>query len=89
MKTELIFTTLICLLATAGTLFFAPYDGVTEIVTLRLIYLGFLFAASFGVVLSLRGTRFDVLNEIFVENNVAAAVLVGAIFIAVALVIGG
>lgn len=89
MKTELIFTTLICLLATTCALFFAPYDGVTEIVTLRLIYLGFLFAASFGVVLSLRGTRFDVLREIFVENNVAASVLVGAIFIAVALVIGG
>ena len=89
MKAEIVFTLLICFLATMFAFFFAPYDGVTEIVTLRLIYVAFLFAASFGVVLSLRGTEFDVLNEIFTENNMAAAVLVGSIFIAVALVIGG
>lgn len=89
MKTEIIFTLLVCILASAFAFFFAPYDGVTEIVTLRLIYVAFLFAASFGVILSLRGTKFDVLNEIFVENNIAASVLVGAIFIATALVIGG
>lgn len=89
MKPEIIFTLLVCILASAFAFFFAPYDGVTEIVTLRLIYLAILFAAFFGVVMSLRGTEFDVLKEIFVEHNVAASVLVGAIIVALAVVIGG
>lgn len=88
-KAELIFSVVVCVLATVSAFFFAPWGGVSEIITLRLMYLGFLFASSFGVIFVLRGTRFDVLKEIFEENNMAAALLVGSIFIAVALVIRG
>lgn len=88
MKPEFILTGLTALAATAAALFFAPWDGVSEILTLRLMYIAMLLAGAFGTLFVLRGTKYDVLREIFDENNTAAAVVVAAIFISMALVIG-
>lgn len=87
-QAELLFTMAVVGLAGLSASFFAPMDGVLEIITLRLMYLAFLLAGAFGTMYVLRGTKYDVLREVFEENNMAAALVVAAIFIAVAMVIG-
>lgn len=89
MKSELLWTLFISLTAVAASLVFAPWDGVSEIVTLRLIYLAFLMTGGFATLYVLRGTKYDTLREVFEEHNVAAAIVVAAILVSIALVIGG
>lgn len=82
---------LIWLIATiAAVYFFAPagVTAVVEIVVLKMIYVSVLLLVTFGVLFFLRGTQYDVYEEIFGESNIAAAIMVAAVLMAVATVIG-
>jgi len=70
------------LLAPGGSL------AAAEIVTLRLMQLAVLLVAFFATVFCLRGTKYDVLSEVFDQGNVAAAIVVAALLLALAGVIG-
>ena len=62
--------------------------AAAEIVTLRLMQLAVLLIAFFATVYCLRGTKYDVLEEIFERENVAAALVISALLIALSGVIG-
>lgn len=70
------------LLVPAGAL------AAAEIVTLRLMQLAVLLVAFFATVYCLRGTKYDVLQEVFERDNMAAAIFVSALLLAMAGVIG-
>ena len=89
MKTEIIFAVIVSVLAGVMAYLFAPFDGVSEILTLRALYIATLLGGAFATLTVLRGTHYDVLEEIFDENNTAAAIVVAAIFVSIALVIKG
>ena len=62
--------------------------AAAEIVTLRLLQLAVLLAAFFATVFCLRGTKYDVLAEVFDQGNIAAALVVAALLLALAGVVG-
>jgi hypothetical protein len=53
-----------------------------QIVTTKFINLTLLVIASFAIIKFTRGTKYDVLREIFVEGNIAAAVYLGMFILA-------
>ena len=62
--------------------------AAAEIVTLRLMQLAVLLVAFFATVFCLHGTKYDVLQEVFEEDNIAAAIFVSALLLAMAGVVG-
>ena len=73
----------------ATSFLFAPADiGLRELVLVKMTYVAMLLGTVFGFLHFLRGTRTDVIKEIFEEENGAAAVFVVGLIIALALVIG-
>lgn len=86
---EKILTVLLAVIAILAVCFLpgAPL-AAAEILTLKLMYIALLLGVLFATVYALRGTNYDVLAEIFDTDNKAAAIFVGAIVIALALVIG-
>lgn len=81
--------TVIFALFTAGLLYFAPgMLEVKDIVLLKLTYIALFLGATFGLLHFLRGTKTDVLDKVFEEENGAVALLVTGFMIALALVIG-
>ena len=68
---------------------FAPADiGLRELVLVKMTYVALLFGTVFGLLHFLRGTKTDVIKEIFEEKNSAAALFVVGMIIALSLVIG-
>lgn len=82
---------LVWLFATVAAVYFlAPGNGaaIVEIVVLKMIYVAVLLTVAVGLLFFLRGTKFDVYQEIFGEDNIAAAILVAALLLSVAAVVG-
>ena len=86
---EKIFTLILVVFAGLALLFL-PGSGLAaaEIITLRLVYLALLLLVTVAFVFFLRGTKFDVYAEIFDRHNVAGAIVVAAMIIGAAMVIG-
>lgn len=85
------FFALAWLIATIAAVYFlAPGNGaaIVEIVVLKMIYVAVLLTVSFGLLFFLRGTKCDIYGEIFDEHNSAAALLIAALLLSIALVIG-
>lgn len=90
MKSETIFTIIIALLAAVGGYFFAPGRelALTDIVLVKVVSVSVFLALSVGLIYALRGIKYNILAEVFDENNVAGAIFTGLMMIALALVIG-
>ena len=78
------------LVAILAVFFLVPSGALAaaEIVTLRLMQLAVLLVTFFVTVFCLRGTKYDVLQEVFEKDNMAAAIFVSALLLAMAGVIG-
>jgi hypothetical protein len=87
---EKVFALLFLLATVAAAYYFAPESGATvaEIVVLKMIYVSVLLVVSLGLLFFLRGTKYDIYAEIFDQHNIAAAILIAALLLAVANVIG-
>lgn len=87
---EKVFAILFMLVTVFAAYHFAPGSGlaVAEIVVLKMIYVSVLLIVSFGLLFFLRGTKYDIYEEIFDEHNIAAAMLIAALLLSIALVIG-
>jgi hypothetical protein len=87
---EKVFVALWAAATIAVVAFLSPGNSsvITEIVTLKMIYVTILLTATIGILFFLRGTKCDVFDEIFIEHNVAAAILAASIAISIATVIG-
>ena len=87
---EKVFAILFMLATILAAYHFAPGSGmaVAEIVVLKMIYVSVLLIVSFGLLFFLRGTKYDIYEEIFDEHNIAAAMLIAALLLSIALVIG-
>lgn len=87
---EKVFAILFMLATVFAAYYFAPGSGlaVAEIVVLKMIYVSVLLIVSFGLLFFLRGTKYDIYEEIFDEHNIAAAMLIAALLLSIALVIG-
>lgn len=59
-----------------------------DIIVLKMVYVAILLSVMIGFLFFLRGTRYDVMKEIFEENNSGAAVFVIGVLIALSMVIG-
>lgn len=90
MRTETIYTIIIVLLAAIGGYFLAPGRelALTDIVLVKVVSLSVFLASAFGTIFALKGTRYDVLREIFDENKNAGAIFTGLFLVALALVVG-
>lgn len=86
---EKIFAAIMVILAgTAVAILPGAAMPAADIVTLKLLYIALLLSVIYGLLHFLRGTKCDIQAEIFDENNLAGAVFVGSIIIALAMVIG-
>ena len=85
-----IFAVLFLIATVCAAYYFAPGSGlaVAEIVVLKMIYVSVLLVVSLGLLFFLRGTKYDVYAEIFDQHNIAAAILIAALLLAIANVIG-
>lgn len=90
MKTETIYTIIIIALAAIGGYFLAPGRelALTDIVLVKVVSVATFLALSVGLLAALRGVKYNVLAEVFDENNVAGAIFTGFLLVAIALVIG-
>lgn len=68
--------------------FSSPELVMTDILAIKLTYVAMLLGASFGLFYFLKGTAFDVMREIFEEQNAGAALLAVGYLVAIALVLG-
>ena len=62
--------------------------AATEIMALKVMYVALLLTVVFGLIHVLRGTDYDFYEEILGQHNIAGAILVAALIMGVALVIG-
>ena len=87
---EKVFAGLFLLATVVATYYLAPGSGlaVAEIVVLKMIYVSVLLVVSIGLLFFLRGTKYDIYAEVFDQHNIAAAVVIAALLLAVANVIG-
>lgn len=90
MKTETIYTIIVAVLACAGGYFLAPGRelALTDIVLVKVVSVSVFLALSVGLLYALRGIKYNVLAEVFDEDNIAGAIFTGLMMIALALVIG-
>lgn len=90
MKAETILTAIIVLAAAAGGYFLAPGRelALADIILVKAVSLAVFLTAGFAMLYALKGTTYDVLEEIFDENNTAGALFAGLLLVSIALVIG-
>ena len=88
MKSETIYTIIIALLAAVGGYFIAPGRelALADIVLVKIVSVATFMAAAIGLLFALRGVKYNVLAEVFDENNTAGAIFTGLLLIALALV---
>lgn len=84
MRTEAIYTLIIAFIAAVGGYLLAPGRelALADIVLVNTVVLAVKMVFAVGLLYVLRGTKFDVLHEIFVENNSAAAIFTGLLLVA-------
>jgi hypothetical protein len=63
------------------------FANLREIIALSLTKIGILYVSSFLLIKFLYKYEFDILREIFEENNIAAAIFVLGIMLSIAIVI--
>jgi hypothetical protein len=66
----------------------SPDLALLDIALLKLSYVAIFLGTAALLLHFLRGTTTDVLREIFVEHNIAAAILVAAFLLSIATVVG-
>lgn len=90
MKSETIYTIIIVALAAVGGYFFAPGRelALTDIILVKSVSVAVFLSITVGMLAALRGIKYNVLAEVFDENNVAGAIFTGFLLVAIALVIG-
>lgn len=79
------------IVVTALALFLLVPGGslaAAEIVTLRLIQLAVMLISFFVSIFCLHGTKYDVMEQIFERDNMAAALFVSALMLSISGVIG-
>lgn len=88
MKTETLYSVLIVMLAAVGGYFFAPGRelALVDIVLVKVVSVAVFMTATVGLLFALRGVKYNVLAEVFDENNTAGAIFTGLLLIALALV---
>lgn len=91
MKSETIYTIIIVALAAAGGYFFAPGRelALTDIVLVKVVSVATFLALSVGLLAALRGVEYNVLAEVFDQDNTAGALFVGLLLLALAVVVAG
>ena len=89
MKAETILTAIVVLAAAVGGYFLAPGRelALADIVLVKVVTLSVFLIAALGMLYTLKGTRYDVLREIFDENKNAGAIFSGLLLVAIALVL--
>ncbi|MGE0156687.1 MAG: hypothetical protein AB7T17_06630 [Geobacter sp.] len=89
MKTETLYTAVLIILALAGGYFFAPGRelALADIVLVKIVSVAVFMAAAVGLLYALRGVKYNVLAEVFDQNNTAGALFVGLLLVALALVL--
>ncbi len=89
MKTETIYTVILVLLALAGGLLFAPGRelALADIVLVKIVSGATFFALAIGMLAALRGVKYNVLTEVFDQDNTAGAIFTGLFLVTLALVI--
>jgi len=90
MKSETIYTIIIVALAAIGGYFLAPGRelALTDILLVKFVSVATFLALAVGMLAALRGVKYNVLAEVFDENNTAGAIFSGLLLVAIALVIG-
>ena len=88
MKSETIFSAIIVLLAAAGGYFLAPGRelALADIVLVKVVSVAAFLVLAMGLLASLRGVKYNVLAEVFDQNNTAGALFVGLLLVALAMV---
>lgn len=83
------FVVLLAFLAGLAVVFMpGAIPAAIEIMTLKLLYVVLLLSVVFALIFVLRGTSWDFYEEIIGQHNVAGAIFVAALVIAIAVVIG-
>lgn len=90
MKSEAIYTIIVGIIAALLGYFLAPGRELSlgDIVIVKMVAVAIFMAVSVGLLYALRGIKYNVLAEVFDENNVAAGIFTGLILVAMALVVG-
>ena len=90
MKTETIYTIVIAVLCAVAGFSFAPGRelALMDIVLVKLVSVSVFFSFTVSLLFVLRGTRYDVLQTVFDDNNLAGGVFTGLLLVALALVLG-
>jgi dolichyl-phosphate-mannose--protein O-mannosyl transferase len=90
MKSETIYTIIIVALAAIGGFFLAPGRelALTDIVLVKFVSVATFLALAVGMLAALRGVKYNVLAEVFDENNTAGAIFAGLLLVSIALVVG-
>lgn len=88
MKSETMYTAVLILLALVGGYFLAPGRelALTDIVLVKVVSVAVFMAAAVGLLYALRGIKYNVLSEVFDQDNSAGAIFVGLLLVALALV---
>jgi len=89
MKTESLYSFFVVLLAAVGGYFFAPGRelALMDIVLVKVLSVAVFMSATVGLLYALRGVKYNVLAEVFDQNNTAGAVFTGLLLVALALVL--
>lgn len=90
MRTETIYTIIIAVIAATGGFFFAPGRelALTDLVLVKVVSVATFLTLAVGLIYSLRGLKYNVLAEVFDENNTAGAIFTGLLLVSLALVVG-
>ncbi len=88
MKAETVFAVIVVFLAAAGGYMFAPGRelALADIVLVKVVSVATFLALAVGMLASLRGIKYNVLAEVFDQNNTAGALFVGLLLVALAMV---
>lgn len=89
MKTETLYSLLIVMLAAVGGYFFAPGRelALVDIVLVKVVSVAVFMSSTVGLLYALRGVKYNVLAEVFDQNNTAGAIFAGLLIVALALVL--
>lgn len=89
MKSETIFSVILVALAFAGGLLFAPGRelALVDIVLVKIVSVAVFMSAAMGLMFALRGVKYNVLAEVFDQDNTAGAIFTGLLIVALALVL--
>lgn len=89
MRAETVYVVVIALLSTVCGFLFAQGRelALMDIVLVKLVSTSVFLVFTFSLLFSLRGTKYDVLKEIFDEDKGGAAIFTGLLLVAMALVV--